>query len=112
MSEQINAACIEACNRCADACDHCAAACLREADVQMMARCIATDIDCAAMCRLAAAFMSRSSPQAEALCRLCAEVCDACGEECGHHAHEHCQQCAQACRECAKNCREMAAIRD
>ena len=109
MSEEIDQACIDACNACANACDHCAASCLNEPDVNMMAGCIALDIDCAALCRLAAGYMARDSPFAKHLCELCAEVCEACGNECGQHDMAHCQQCAQACNACATECRRMAA---
>lgn len=74
----------------------------------MMARCIALDIDCAEICRMAAAFMSRGSEHAMELCRLCADVCQACGDECAKHKHEHCQECARACYACAEECRSMA----
>jgi hypothetical protein len=47
-----------------------------------MANCIRLDHDCAEMCLLATAFMSRGSHFAADLCRLCAEVCDACADEC------------------------------
>ncbi len=100
-------ACIEACNLCADACDHCATACLAEEDVKTMAGCIRLDIDCAAICRLAAGAMSRGSELAHEICELCAEACDACGAECGRHSHDHCQACAEACRRCADECRRM-----
>lgn len=102
------AACVEACNNCADACDHCASACLQEQDPKMMARCIALDIDCAAICRLAAGAMARGSECAATICAACADVCDACGEECAKHDHGHCQACAEACRQCAQECRAMA----
>lgn len=102
-------ACIDACNACADACDHCSTACLREPDPRPMARCIALDMDCAPLCRLAAAAMARGSEHAGAICGFCAQVCEACGEECAKHAHEHCQACAEACRRCAAACREMSA---
>jgi len=98
--------CIDACNACAAACDHCAASCLREEDVKMMARCIATDMDCSQMCRFAAGVMARGS---EHVCRLCALICRACGDECGKHDMDHCQQCAAACRRCAEECEKMAA---
>ncbi len=55
------ATCIEACNACAMECSHCAKACLQEQDVKMMARCISLDIDCAAICQLAAAAMDLQS---------------------------------------------------
>jgi hypothetical protein len=75
--------CIDACNRCAQACDNCAASCLREEDVKAMARCIALDMDCAQVCRTAAALMARGSDHAAALCRVCETVCRACAAECG-----------------------------
>ncbi len=109
MAHQQYASCMDACNACADACDHCATACLQEDDVKMMARCIALDIDCAAICRMAAGFMARDSEFAKAVCAVCADVCQACGDECAKHQHPHCQECAQACRRCADECRRMAA---
>jgi hypothetical protein len=109
MNHQQYLACIAACNACADACDHCAAACLREDDVKMMTRCVALDMDCAAICRLAAGYMARGSELAQRICAMCADVCEACGAECAKHSHSHCQDCAQACRHCASECRRMAA---
>ncbi len=104
--------CIEACNACAIACDHCAASCLQEKDVKMMSRCIALDIDCAEICRLASGYMSRGSEFAQQVCAMCAEVCEMCGEECGRHEHmEHCKACAEACRRCAEECRKMSMHR-
>lgn len=109
MAHQQFASCIDACHACASACDHCATACLQEDDVKMMARCIALDIDCAAICRMAAGYMARGSESAAALCGMCASVCQACGDECAKHQHSHCQECAQACFRCAEECRRMAA---
>jgi hypothetical protein len=110
MPHQKFNACIEACNACAVACNHCAVSCLQEPDVKAMARCIALDIDCAEICALAAAAMSRASEHAKAICAVCADVCQACGDECAKHKAQHCQDCALACRECAQQCRKMAAI--
>lgn len=101
--------CIRACNECADACDHCATACLDEPDVKKMARCVRLDIDCAAICRLAAGAMARGSEMAGTICKLCEEICEACGEECAKHKAPHCQECAAACKRCADECRRMAA---
>jgi hypothetical protein len=109
VPHQQHLSCIEACHACAVACNHCAASCLKEQDVQMMARCIALDMDCAAICQLAAAAMSRGSEHAKAICTLCADICQTCGDECAKHSMDHCQQCAKACLQCAKSCREMAA---
>lgn len=110
MRREIFQACIAACNACADACDHCAAACLEEDASGQLARCIALDVDCAAVCRLAAGYMARSSELAGDLCTACALVCERCAEECAQHAHMgHCRVCAEACRRCAEECRRMAA---
>ena len=76
-----------------------------------MARCIAFDIDCAEICRTAAAYMSRGSELHAQICLVCADVCDACADECEKHPMDHCQQCAAACRRCAQECRKMAASR-
>lgn len=109
MSHAEFASTIAACYDCAIACDHCATACLQEPDPKPMARCIALDIDCADICRLAAAYMARGSEFAKDICAFCAKVCEECGAECAKHPMEHCQACAAACRRCADECRRMAA---
>jgi hypothetical protein len=98
----------EACNDCAAACSQCASACLREPDVKSMARCIALDMECTDICRLAAASMSRDGDFASAICGVFADVCEACGDECARHPIDHCQECAKACQRCARECRKMA----
>ena len=108
MSHEKYAQCIEACNDCAVACNDCAASCLNESDVKMMAKGIALDIDCAAVCQLAAAAMARGSAHAQAICRLCADICKACGDEVAKHSAAHCQACAKACHKCADECKKMA----
>lgn len=87
----------------------CAVACLQEDDVKMMARCIALDVDCAAICQLAACAMARNSEFSAQICAVCASICQACGDECAKHQMDHCQKCAEACRRCAEECRRMAA---
>jgi hypothetical protein len=90
---------------CAVACNHCAASCLREEDVTGMAACIALDIDCAEICALTAAFLSRGSVHGLHLAKECAEICSACAAECEKHTHmEHCKACAEACRACEAAC--------
>lgn len=108
MPHELHLSAIEACNACATECEHCASACLGEQDVNKLARCIALDLDCAAMCRLAAEFMGRGSEFSAQTCELCTTVCDACAAECEKHPMEHCKECATACRACAAECRRMA----
>ena len=110
MSHERFATCIEACNSCATACDHCAVACLGEPDPKAMARCIALDMDCAEICRLAAGYMARGSELAGLICGVCADVCEECAAECGKHPMEHCQRCARQCSACAEECRRMSGI--
>ena len=101
--------CIDACLQCASVCDYCASACLKEANVNEMARCIKLDMECAAMCRTAAQFMSLESEHANMLCQLCADICHACAEECSKHNSDHCRMCAEICYHCAEECASMAA---
>jgi len=108
MSYEQFAAAIEACDDCAAACDYCATACLAEPDPKPMARCISLDLDCAAACRVASAFLARDSEMLDVMCEACAEICDECAEECAMHDMEHCQACADACRACAEECRRVA----
>lgn len=75
--------------------------------MKSLARCIQLDVDCAEVCRTAAAFMGRGSEFASAICAACADICDACAEECEQHAMDHCRECAAACRRCADECRRM-----
>jgi hypothetical protein len=110
MANQSWMDCIKACDACATECESCATSCLGEAEVKRLSQCIALDRDCADVCRLASALMSRGSPFAKQLCMLCATVCEACAAECEKHsAMDHCRICAEVCRRCAAECRRMAA---
>jgi hypothetical protein len=110
MAHERFESCIQACNDCADACNHCAVACLREPNVKQLARCIQLDIDCAAVCRLAADVMARGGELAGVICEACAQACDACAEECAQHTKmPHCQECADACHRCAEECRRIVS---
>lgn len=100
--------CIDACLKAATACNLCAAACSREKNVQMMARCIQLNMECAAICFAAAQAMSMGGISAKAMCRICITICNACADECSRHHADHCLQCAEACRLCAEECRKLA----
>jgi hypothetical protein len=108
MSHHEHQSCIDACLRCAQECEHCATASLDEQDLASMAECIRLDRDCADICFLAAAYMSRGSQFTEEICSICAEICDACGAECRKHKVDHCQRCADECERCAEECRQMS----
>jgi hypothetical protein len=73
-----------------------------------MVRCIALDLQCADVCRLAAASIARGDEDVKAVCSLCAQVCKTCAAECAKHAMDHCQRCADACQRCADACASMA----
>jgi len=108
MMNQMQKACLEACNACAVSCLQCVAACLKESDVKSMTNCIALDLECAEICRLCVSSMARNGACMKQICELCAAVCDMCAAECAKHTHAHCKECADACKRCAEACRAMA----
>lgn len=107
--------CIEACFDCAQASSACADACLGEEDIQMLARCIRLDLDCADMCDATGRILSRQTAfdprMAGTALRACAEACRRCAEECEKHTQEmdmeHCRICAEACRRCEISCNDL-----
>lgn len=101
--------CIDACLNCAAICNHCASSCTREEDVKMMAKCIQLDMECSAICYVAAQIMSLGGNNAKDICKICADICERCGNECSNHDNEHCRECAKACEQCAAECRKMVA---
>lgn len=104
MSTTAYTDCIQACSACAIACETCAAACQREPDIEHLRTCMALNLDCIDLCRLAERLMQRESALVDEICRLCALACQACAEECAKHTHDHCQQCAEACQRCVAAC--------
>jgi len=100
-------ACIEACLNCAAICNHCASSCTQEQDVNMMAKCIQLDMECATLCYTTAQLMSLGSKLAHEVWLICAEACEACAAECSKHNTTHCKECVIACKACAVECREM-----
>jgi Domain of Unknown Function (DUF326) len=100
--------CIDACADSIVACKNCANEDLNEQDIEMLARCIRLNLDCAAVCILAMQAMASESEFVKQICKLCAEICNTCADECEKHTHmEHCQKCAEACRRCAEECSKM-----
>ena len=96
---------------CADACYNCSMACLGEKDVPHLAHCIRLDLDCAQICQLTAAFISRQSERTKPLLLECVNLCRLCVTECSKHANmEHCKICAEMCKKCADACREYDDI--
>jgi hypothetical protein len=106
MSHQTYQNCIEACTACAVECEHCGDACLGKVE---MADCARACRDCADLCWICSAFMSRGGLAIADLCHTCALICDLCAAECGKHPNDHCRRCADACRRCAEECRRVAA---
>ena len=82
--------------------------------MQMLARCIRLDLDCADVCDATGKILSRQTafePQmARAALDACAQACRLCGEECEQHAEhgmEQCRICAEACRRCESACNNL-----
>jgi hypothetical protein len=97
-------------SECASTCHHCSIACLEETQVHMLVNCIRLDMDCAQICEVAAAFISRSSKHAKHILKECLEICIQCENECRKHEHmEHCKRCADSCHKCADACRKYTS---
>jgi ABC-type Mn2+/Zn2+ transport system ATPase subunit len=85
----------------------------RRRDIQMLARCIRLDLDCADICDATGKILSRQTatePQMlRASLQACAEACRLCAEECENHAehHEHCRVCAEVCHRCEQACNNV-----
>ncbi|CAD2080856.1 putative cysteine-rich protein YhjQ [Jeotgalicoccus aerolatus] len=99
---------IQTLHECMEACNHCYDACLKEEDVNMTAKCIRLDRECADICAFLEQALMRGTPFSSDLAAVCAKICEACGNECQKHDHEHCQRCAEACFKCAEACKEIA----
>jgi len=101
---------IEAAVDCAQACDADTDADLGEPELAEMVACIHLCQDCADICRVVAAVLSRPSTWdlhvVRPLLEACAGICRSCGGECRRHAprHAHCRVCAEACRRCEEAC--------
>ena len=97
-------------NACAAICNICYEACLNEEDIAMLSRSIELTRDCADLCQLSAAALTRDSEFVDSILKLCADVCETCAMECEKHEHEHCQRCAGVCRKCAEMCNEHQQV--
>lgn len=102
-----NQTCINECTKCAQACLECFTLCLNEPDVQDRKNCISMLMECACICKEAAAFMSMNAQHSKDLCTLCAAICKKCAQECGMFQDEHCKECANICNTCATECENM-----
>ena len=110
MNEELNRACILACQKCAMLCEQCAVGCSLSPKVNALSKALELSIYCADMCRVTAAFLQRGELHAIRLAALCAEIAEICADECEKHTEPACRSCALACRECADECRKIAAL--
>ncbi|MEU4255416.1 four-helix bundle copper-binding protein [Streptomyces fradiae] len=114
VDRQKLAHCIEECAACAQACGACADACLSETGhLDMLAKCIRTNMDCADVCQATGSVLSRHTSYdanlTRAVLRACVVACATCADECERHAsrHEHCRVCADACHRCRQACDDL-----
>ena len=64
-------------------------------------------MDCAEICRSAAALMLNGSPFHPQTCEICAQICRACADSCRNLSEM--EDCVRICEECAELCEHMAA---
>lgn len=105
---------LKALSTCAEICTACADACLGETEhLEMLRRCITTDLDCADVCHATARVLTRQTEApfevVEALLHACVVACQTCADECETHgeAHDHCRICAETCRYCQERCNAL-----
>ncbi len=104
---------IDSCLECVQVCTACADACLGEGNVEMLARCIRLDLDCADVCGATVKVLSRQvafePKMAQPMVEACARAVKLCGDECEQHAehHEHCRVCMESCRRCEEACNRV-----
>lgn len=102
---------LKALSTCAEICTACADACLGEPeDLEMLRRCITTDLDCADVCLATARVLMRQTETpndlVQAQLHACVVACQICADECEKHSehHDHCRINAEACRYCQERC--------
>lgn len=104
---------IDSCLECTQACTACADTCMAEGNLEMLARCIRLDLDCADVCDTTAKILSRQvafeAEMARPVVEACVKAVKLCGDECEQHAehHEHCRVCMEACRRCEEACNRL-----
>ncbi|MFS2280612.1 four-helix bundle copper-binding protein [Microbacterium sp. OR21] len=107
--------CIDACTECEQACTACSDACLREDMVAELVACIRKNADCADICAVTSAVLTRQTAPDIATIRTlleaCRTACASCAAECEQHAemHEHCRVCAESYRRCEQACTDLLA---
>lgn len=101
--------CIETLNTCTVRCDQCAAVYLNAEKPKTKGNYLTLNVQCAELCRIAAALLAQNSEYARDICKRCAKICLQCAKECGRFSDTHSQQCAEACYNCADQCDHMAA---
>lgn len=107
MSKEMQA-CIDACLSCYQMCFGMAMThCLEKGGDHVKPKHFRAMVTCADMCRDSAQLMLMNAPQAQQMCKACAEACEACAKECD--ALPDMKDCAAECRRCAEQCRRMAA---
>lgn len=113
---EVLAGAIEAAADCAQACTADNDADLGESHLAEMVRCIRLCQNCADICTVTAAVLSRPASWDRRVVRplleSCVAICASCGDECERHAprHAHCRVCAEACRRCEQACGEFLTI--
>ena len=94
-------------DECANACDAAARVAYSPEEIATYTECQRLELDCAAMCALAARLAARDPTRLEGMLPACMEACVATAKECRkHEGMKHCIECAEACERCRAMCSE------
>ncbi len=103
--------CIAECQTCAEICYENFGHCLEKGGKHADPAHLRLLLDCADICQVSAAFMSRGSDYHTITCRACAEVCEACAQSCEAFSDDaEMKGCGEECRRCASSCHAMATM--
>lgn len=100
--------CINACIACAQACNKCFKACLEKDNINELKKALSILVECAELCYVTAAYMSKDNTFSVELGRSCAELCEKCASICESYEDLHCQASVEACRQCAAECKALS----
>jgi hypothetical protein len=101
-------ACISACIECAKACNKCFKACLEKDNINELKDALSVLVDCAEICYVTAAYMSKDNIFSLELSSSCAELCDKCADICEIYEDLHCQASVKACKQCSLECKALS----
>lgn len=102
--------CISDCSECFRVCTETMLHCLAMGGEHAEKEHIKKLLECAELCKYAAALMIMDAAASRRQCEVCIEACQSCAASCESIGDndEQMRHCAKTCHKCAESCRAMA----